>query len=174
MLGDQGQDEKAIATLEKYLPSRPNARGYYSYALTLLTGGRLVEGWRHLESRWLMEPFLSVRARFPEPVWAGQDLRSATILLRAEQGIGDTIQFVRYAPIAQGAGSHRCHSGARRTPAARVEGLPASIGCFPAGEPTPAFDYYIHPLSLPNVFRTDVASIPTLDSLRRGPAGATE
>src|SRR5205807_1597171 len=64
----------------------------------LLASGRLAEGWNHYEFRWLGEPFLSLRPSYGRPTWSGQDLSGKTILLRAEQGFGDTIQFLRYAP----------------------------------------------------------------------------
>ena len=53
----------------------------------------------------MTEPGVSRRRTFDVPVWSGQDLRGKTILLSVEQGVGDTFQFVRYAPMVKALGA---------------------------------------------------------------------
>ena len=149
----------ALALYEENLAQRPSHHGHNEYALGLLTAGRLSEGWDHYEFRWMRNPLLPLRPGFRKPVWAGQDLRGRTILLRAEQGIGDTIQFMRYAPYVKALGAKvllKVQDGFGSL-AARFPGVDAVIG---RTEALPSFDFYIHLLSLPRVFGTDLASIP--------------
>jgi FkbM family methyltransferase len=158
-LRDAGRTQEALDLFEKNLKQHPVIFAHLSYAHALLKAGKLTEGWRHYEFRWLSEPLLSSRLEFGRPVWSGQDLRGKTLLLREEQGFGDTIQFIRYAPRIQALGA---------TVLLRVGGTMESLArSFPGidrvlgpHDPTPEFDYYIHPLSLPRVLGTEVASIP--------------
>src|SRR5262249_53255877 len=90
----EGQLEDALAVYRRELSSRPSLQGHHNYALGLLSAGQLIEGWRHYEFRWLVEPLAPMRPHYPQPRWEGQDLRGKSILLHCEQGLGDTIQFV--------------------------------------------------------------------------------
>ena len=153
-----GRLQDALAVYRQNLPTRPNPQGHHNYALTLLTAGELIEGWRHYEFRWLVEPLRSLRPNYPQPEWAGQDLRGKTILLYCEQGFGDTIQFVRYAPQLKALGAQvvllaqpeLVHLGRG------FSGVDAIVD----STRELAFDYYIPLLSLPRVFGTDLSSIP--------------
>ena len=124
-----------------------------------LTDGQLTPGWALYEFRWLKEPFLSLRPRFPRPVWAGQDLHGKTILLLGEQGFGDIIQFIRYAPLLKRLGATvllQMRSGLESLAAS----FPGVDRVFDRDAPLPPFDFHIHLMSLPGVFGTELASIP--------------
>jgi FkbM family methyltransferase len=158
-LRDSGHNAEALALFEENLPRRPDIHAHLSYAHALLKAGRLIEGWHQYEFRWLEYPLLQKRPHFDRPIWAGQDLHGRTILLRGEQGLGDTIQFIRYLPHVKAMGATvllRVQSELANL----LRGFPGVDRLLEPGEPNPDFDFYIHLLSLPRIFGTDVASIP--------------
>ena len=126
--------------------------------LELLTGD-LSAGWRHYESRWLQPDAKEVR-HFAQPLWTGQDLRDKTILVHAEQGFGDTFQFLRYMPLlaARGARVLLVVRSDVQTIAQRVEGVTQLV---PNGSELPSFDLHCPLLSLPAGFGTDLHTIPS-------------
>jgi hypothetical protein len=135
-------------------------------------GGRYAEGWPQYEFRWLQPPLLGRRPSFRKPVWAGQDLRGKTILLRTEQGVGDVIQFIRYAPHVKALGATVLLQ-VRPGVGDLAKGFPGIDRILDPNEPYPEFDYYIHLMSLPRAFGTELASVPSavpylrVDSERR-------
>jgi len=72
-------------------PTWPDA--HVNLGLALLTVGRFTEGWPHYGSRWDAVPLRNYRRRFPVPLWEGDALGTRRLLVHAEQGLGDTIQF---------------------------------------------------------------------------------
>jgi tetratricopeptide (TPR) repeat protein len=158
-LRETGRLQEALALYERKLSAFSPVSVYTHYAHTLLSAGRLREGFDQYEFRWLHQPLLSLRPSFRKPVWTGQDLRGKTILLRTEQGIGDVIQFIRYVPYVKSLGA---------TVLMQVRpGVGELARCFPgvdrilkADETYPAFDFYAHLVSLARVFGTDVDHVP--------------
>ena len=160
---DDGRVAEALELYAKNLPERPCAHGSFGYSIALLTAGRLDEAWEIHEFRWVSEPLLSRRLNQPVPAWSGQDLRGKTLLLRAEQGIGDTIQFVRYAPQLKALGAEVwlfVFGGLDRL-ARRFPGVDRVFG---RDDRVPEFDFYCNLLSLPRVFGTSLATVPVCDA----------
>ncbi len=146
---------------EKHLPSRPSLAGHNDYAYALLTSGRLAEGWKQYEFRWMRAPLLQLRPGFNRPVWGGQDLTGRVVLLRAEQGFGDIFQFVRYAPLVKAMGATvllQVREGLERL-ARGFAGVDQVLDRSKS-ESLPHFDFYINLPSLPRVFNTTLESIP--------------
>ena len=158
-LVEDGQTVSAIELLERHLPRHGGADAHGHYAQALRLAGRLPEGWTHFEFRWLKEPLLSSRPSLAKPAWTGQDLRGKTILLRAEQGLGDTLQFIRYASHvkAQGATVLLAAQSALR---GLLRGIPGVDRVLGPEDSLPDIDYYVHLMSLPGLFATGLQSIP--------------
>ena len=155
---DAGRIDLALQIFEKHLLQRPSVEGCHAYSHALLMGGHLRDGWEVAEFRWSREPLLSKRPDFERPVWDGQDLRGKTLLLRAEQGLGDTIQFIRYAPRLKALGATLL----LRVPDALAKlarGFPG-IDRVLLPDDMPDFDYYCHLMTLPYALRNEVRSIP--------------
>ena len=158
-LRDVGRTEEAVGLYEARLPLRPSLGAHGHYAVALLTAGRLVEGWSQYEFRWTQDPLLSLRPPFRRPVWSGQDLHGRTILLRSEQGVGDVIQFIRYAPLLKARGANVVLQ-LRKGIDELARGFHGIDTIVEPNSPYPAFDFYIHPMSLPRVFGSDLDTIP--------------
>lgn len=93
---EQGRLDEAIATLRSAVAMRPeDADAHWNLALALLMTGDWTHGWREYEWRRLLPGFPVERLDGPE--WDGAPLAGRTLLIHAEQGLGDAIQFVRYA-----------------------------------------------------------------------------
>lgn len=167
-------DEAEIAGRDarRARPDYPEAE--VNLALILLTRGRLQEAWPLYEARWRILP-LSDRPGLPaETRWTGGgDLSGKTILLTAEQGFGDTLQFCRYVPMVAALGARvllAVPPGLERL-MATLPGASAVVG---QDDPLPAFDLHCPLMSLPVAFGTESNTIPArVPYLRADPAAAT-
>jgi len=155
----EGRLADACAVLHDSLRSRPSPFAHFNYALALLAEGRLAEAWPHHEFRLLMEPHVSNRPPYAKPVWSGQDIDGKSVLIRTEQGVGDMIQFLRYVPMLKAKGANVLLKVAKELEvlAGSVRGVDRVL---PVHETPLDFDFYIHALSLPGAFATDLESIP--------------
>jgi len=156
----QGQLDEAIAAFRHAIalnPSYPEAHD--NLALLLLVRGDFDQGWKEYEWRWLCKSFPSPRWRGVQQQWDGSDLTHRTILLHAEQGFGDTLQFIRYMSHVAARGGKvfvLCPPELRRL----LQGTPGVEQWLSAGEPLPPIDVHCPLLSLPLAFGTTLQSIP--------------
>lgn len=98
----QGHYDRAIACCRRAVACNPHyADGHWNLSLLLLLTGHFEEGWREHEWRWRTEIPVSPLRNFTAPQWEGEPMPGGTLLLHAEQGFGDTMQFVRYVPLAR-------------------------------------------------------------------------
>ncbi len=155
---EAGRVDEAIEVFRRNLPQSPTVRGHFLYAISLLTNGQFAEGWDQYDFRLLRTGALALRAKVARPVWDGQSLRGRTVLLRSEQGLGDAIQFLRYAPLLKERGATvLLHPhGTLGKLARRFSGIDQVIeeGFLPH------YDFHIPLMSLPRAFDTDLTSIP--------------
>lgn len=129
-----------------------------SYCQLLL--GNFAEGWRKYEYRWTDTDTVRSHRHMDRPSWSGtESIVGKTVLLHAEQGYGDTLQFCRYASLVEARGA----SVVLEVPAALKPLLVSLRGghtLVASGEPLPAFDLQCPLMSLPLAFETDLQSIP--------------
>ncbi len=156
----EGKREEMIRHYQRAVELDPrSAGGHYNLALAYLRQGRYREGWREHEWRWDFRELRLRRRHSSVPQWKGEPLRGETILLHAEQGLGDTLQFVRYAPLVAEHGGRVLVEVQPRLK--RLLGnVPGVSRTFARGEPLPAFAWQCSLMSLPPAFATEVDTIP--------------
>jgi len=121
--------------------------------------GKMPQGWERHEAR-LRVPGLVVPVRnFSQPAWKGEPFPGKTLLLCYEQGLGDTLMFLRFAPRVKALGGTVLLE-AQPSLAAVAATCPGVDRVIPRGDSLPDFDLHASLLSLPWLFRTDLSSIP--------------
>jgi tetratricopeptide (TPR) repeat protein len=157
-LKDQNKLSEAVTSFRRALELKPDDPiAKLAFGMTLLALGKLAEGWPYYESRWKTGELKGVT--LPEPRWTGDDLADRTILLGREQGLGDTLQFVRYAEPVKRRGGKVIVECAPQL-AKLLMTCPGVDRLVVAGEPLPPFDVFAPLLSLPRIFGTTLESIP--------------
>jgi tetratricopeptide (TPR) repeat protein len=159
LLHDAGRYDEALHAYERALALQPDlALVQWNKGLIKLLHGEFEEGWRLYEARWQSYARPSFR-NFPQPLWSGDALAGRTILLHAEQGLGDTLQFCRYLPaVAELGGTVLLEAPATLLPL--LETLPGRKTLLASGDPLPPFDLQCPLLSLPLAFGTRLETIP--------------
>jgi hypothetical protein len=150
--------DEALAAYQVALWLSPDsASTHWNRALTWLQMGRFEQGWPEYEWRW-RRPRMPPRL-FPQPRWDGSPLGGCTVYLYREQGLGDMVQFVRYAPLVRRLGGKvivECPP-----PLARLFATcPGIDQVYVEGAPPPDFDVQAALLSLPALFGTTLATVP--------------
>jgi tetratricopeptide (TPR) repeat protein len=159
-LSQLGRFEEAIASYGKVLAIRKDhADAHFNQALALLTCGDYAAGFQQYEWRWRRTGMPPQPSR-GRPLWLGDyPLARKTVLLHAEQGLGDTIQFARYVPLV-------ANSGAKVVLEVQAElkslmaGLDGAASVIARGEAAPAFDVHCPLGSLPLAFHTTPDTVP--------------
>lgn len=135
------------------------ADAHWNDALCRLLAGDFTAGWPLYEWRWASE-FKHQRRDFAQALWLGQaSLAGKTILLHAEQGLGDTLQFYRYASLVYALGA-RVILEVQPSLVGLLHSLAGVTSVVTRGEALPHLDYHCPLLSLPLALRTRADSIP--------------
>jgi len=126
----------------------------------LLTLGRYAQGWDLYESRWHKKRARGARRDFGSPAWAGSEsLEGKTILLWAEQGLGDTLQFCRYVREVAELGATVFLEV--QAPLVRLmQGIEGIDRILSSGSHVPSVDFHCSLMSLPHAFKTTIETIP--------------
>ncbi|HTJ90248.1 MAG TPA: glycosyltransferase family 9 protein [Acidocella sp.] len=127
--------------------------------MALLAQGNMEMGWEEYEWRWKTRHLLSEQRKFSQPQWHGERADGQTLLIHAEQGFGDTLQFCRYAPLAAARGL-RVILEVQKPLLRLLRGLPGIDLVIAHGDQLPPFDLHSPLLSLPRAFGTRLESIP--------------
>jgi len=181
-------------------PHHPGVR--YNLALTQLRAGNFREGWQNYEIRWQFREVHPHPRRFPQPRWNGEPLPDGSrLFIHAEQGLGDTLQFLRYLqllpkiplilevqPPLTRLIAHSIHrwgsvyppepTGFPKDRSSSVgmgsEGPASPIQVLAQGDPIPPFTHQIPLMSLPALFQTTLETIPTPIPYLSPPANRTD
>lgn len=155
-----GYPERSIPFLEHALRLDPNhSTAAFNLAVSYLLMGDYQRGWPQYESRWNYEHLAGTLPNLPRPRWTGQDIQGKTVLMVGEQGLGDSIQFSRFAYDLN-------QRGARVIMAVPTGLVPLFQGgvisqTIGLSDPIPEFDYWVPVMSIPAVVGC------TLDNLAR-------
>jgi tetratricopeptide (TPR) repeat protein len=149
-----------------------NATTDWNLALLQMLTGNFEAGWAGRESRWTKASPIPY-PKFSQPMWLGDEpVEGKTLLIHVDEGLGDTIQFVRYLPMVAARGA-RVILVVERPLHSLLSGLPGVWRCLPlSDDPPPAFDMHCPVGSLPLVFGTRVDTIPSATSYLPSPPQA--
>lgn len=155
-----GRFDESITSYRKAIEIQPDyAMPHFNLGLTLLLMGQFDEGWREAEWRWKVKEHRLRIDKYPQPLWNGADLHGQQILLHPEQGFGDEIQFVRYAPLVAARGGRVLL--ACQPQLTRLFGqIPSVETILTHGDKLPFYDVHAPLLSLPRIFGTNLSNIP--------------
>lgn len=158
-LVDLNRHEEAIPYLRKARDLEPDSTEIvFNEAITQLTMGNYEQGWRNYEVRWRLPKF---KPRiFEQPMWNGvDDLTGKTVLLHAEQGLGDTLLFSRYVELVAQRGA-RIVVAAQKPLVELMSMIPGVAKVVTGDQPMPEFDLHVPFGSLPLAFQTTLETIP--------------
>ncbi|TAM51185.1 MAG: tetratricopeptide repeat protein [Paraburkholderia sp.] len=158
---DMNRHADALACYERALALAPDSpETHWNRALCLLQTGELATGFAEYEWRWRRKRIAPSRRDFDVPLWLGDTpLDGKTILLHAEQGLGDTLQFCRYAQLVAAQGA-RVVLEVQPELARLLAGFDGVSELVTAGEALPPFDCHSPLLSLPLALHTTITTIP--------------
>jgi cytochrome c-type biogenesis protein CcmH/NrfG len=160
ILTSQGRLAEAITVLEAAIQTHPgNVHAHWNLATAALLSGDLPRGFAEYEWRKRHDRFRRDFINLPGPIWDGGDPRGRTILVHAEQGLGDTVQFARYLTVI-------LQHGGNPLLACEPSLIPllksiAGVEIISKYEPMPKYDAWIDQMSLPQAFGTSLETIPS-------------
>ncbi|MDZ7961898.1 MAG: tetratricopeptide repeat-containing glycosyltransferase family protein [Aulosira sp. DedQUE10] len=157
---EQGQLPQAITAYQRTIKLQPNfAEAHTNFGIVLLSCGKFHEGFTELEWRFATETFLHVKPQ--KPMWDGSDIQGKSIVLWNEQGLGDAIQFSRYAMLLQERGAKVVFCIKSALMALFQEHLQEKFEVVNKNSCNIyAYDFHASLMSLPRIFNTTLDTIP--------------
>jgi tetratricopeptide (TPR) repeat protein len=156
------QLDKALANYSKARSLNPQLKKIeWNESLCHLALGNYEQGWQDYESRWQLADLPKQFFRdFTQPLWLGkEDLKGKTILLHAEQGLGDALQFCRYVPMVSALGA-KVHLEVQESMVSLLKSLKGVEHIYARGQSLPPTDFHCPLMSLPLAFKTTLQTIP--------------
>jgi tetratricopeptide (TPR) repeat protein len=170
-----GRREEALDSYGRAIALDPgHAQTHWNEGFLRLQLGQFEAGWPKQEWRWRLPHMAAARRTFTQPLWLGKEnIAGRTILLHAEQGLGDTIQFCRYARFVAALGATVVLEVQRplKEVLSSLQGVSQVVA---QGDPLPAFDLHTPLMSLPLAFNTALQTIPPEKGYVRCAASAVE
>jgi hypothetical protein len=161
VLRECGDPVGAVPFLQRSMqlaPGHPTAQ--FNLAVAYLLAGDYARGWPQYESRWNYEHLAGTLPKFNQPRWTGQDIKDKTVLIVAEQGHGDNIQFIRFVIDIKARGA---------TPVLVVDSALTTLfkgfgidNIVAFGEMLPAFDYWTPIMSIPNAVGSTLENLVSM------------
>lgn len=155
-----GRIEEALSLYDKTLQLEPeHTEAHFSRGLAYLAMGDFDRGWPEYEWRWKRDTQHMSERKFSQPLWDGKALNGKTILLHAEQGLGDTFQFIRFAKVAHDMGG--VVIAAVQNPLVDILSLcPYIDRVLSLSTPLPRFDVHAPLMSVPLILHSNEKTIP--------------
>ncbi|MCW2236255.1 tetratricopeptide repeat protein [Azospirillum canadense] len=157
---------EALADIDRALAARPQDAGlHWNRGFARLLAGDYAGGWPEFDWRRHDQGAEPPWRTFPQPTWsgpgAGEDIAGRTILLYAEQGLGDTLQFMRYVPLVAARGA-RVILEVQPPLLSVLEGMEGADRVIARGDPLPPFDLECPLMSLPRALGTTLDRVPAV------------
>ncbi len=169
LLTQTGAYNAAVAACDEAIRLRPGfAQAHWNQGIAYLLAGDYPSGWRKYEWRRRHDRYGRAYRTPPGRRWIGQPLSGRRLLVDAEQGLGDTIQFSRYLPLLAARGADVVLACDRRLIPLFAAGAPR-IECVPREQDFPACDLWVDQMSLPHVLTTRIDTIPAPAGYLRAP-----
>jgi len=157
---DAGECKQAITHFDHVLETIPgHGDAHWNKSMALLVSGDLENGWPEYEWRWTRPEYQALRPTFPVDVWSGDDLTGKRIFINSEQGLGDTLQFIRYAKVLADKGAIVV-AGTQPPLTSLISRTPGVTEVVPIGGEVPAVDCFQSLLTLPLLLKTTPETIP--------------
>jgi len=161
ILYNLGRATEAQASFRTALRLRPDMPEWHAaLGLALLLAGQFEEGWKEFEWRWQTERGARRGSLFSVPCWNGEAIGDRVILLFADEGYGDTLQFCRYVPQIA-AGARGVVLAVQPSLVRLLSRLPGVTEIITEGGQQPSFDLWCALMSLPHAVGTTLDTIPT-------------
>ncbi len=154
-----GELDAAIAGYEAALALKELPEARWMLGLALLKRGNYLRGFREHESRLLIRAKKKIARDFSQPRWSGQPLAGKTLLVHSEQGLGDSLQCLRFAPQVAALGA-RVLLQVQEALLPLLAGLDGPFEAFGPHDAPPAFDYHCPMFSLPTGLATTLETLP--------------
>lgn len=159
VLRECGEPEGAIPFLQRSIQLDPtNITTQFNLAVAYLLMGDYARGWPQYEYRWQYEHLNGLLPNFSQPRWNGQDLKDKTILVMAEQGHGDNIQFVRFiGDLTNRGGRVVMQVNHSLIPLFKcITQISEFVG---PNDPLPMFDYWTPIMSIPGIIGNTIENL---------------